>query len=143
MHLIYIFLCQISNKRADVVFLSLVVPGPPQSLAVTEVSSDSASLIWQRPARVPGLLQGYSVEIQRLARNCEIKKEIKEESCVESEVVEWVDGETNGVTLSSLLKYREYRTRVLAFTRAGPGEPSEWIHTQTLAGSMFTCARIH
>lgn len=68
-----------------------------------------------------------------------MKKE--SESCVESEVVEWVEGETNGVTLSSLLKYREYRIRVLAFTRAGPGEPSEWIHTQTLAGS--TCLHVH
>ncbi|KAI7802135.1 putative phosphatidylinositol phosphatase PTPRQ-like [Triplophysa rosa] len=109
------------------------VPGPPQSPTVTEVSSDSASLIWQRPARVPGLLQGYSVEIQSLARNCEMKEDT--ESCVQSEVMEWVDGETNGVTLSSLLKYREYRIRVLAFTRAGPGEPSGWIHTQTLAGN--------
>ncbi|XP_055030835.2 phosphatidylinositol phosphatase PTPRQ [Misgurnus anguillicaudatus] len=109
------------------------VPGPSQSLTVTAVSSDSVSLIWQRPARVPGLLQGYNVEIQRLARNCEMKGDV--ESCVESEDVEWVDGETNGVTLSSLLKYRKYRIRVVAFTRAGPGQPSDWIHTRTLAGN--------
>ncbi|KAA0715211.1 Phosphatidylinositol phosphatase PTPRQ [Triplophysa tibetana] len=109
------------------------VPGPPLSPTVTEVSSDSASLIWQRPALVPGLLRGYSVEIQRFARHCEMKED--KESCVESEVMEWVDGETNGVTLSSLLKYREYRIRVLAYTRAGPGEPSGWIHMQTLAGN--------
>ncbi|XP_051512787.1 phosphatidylinositol phosphatase PTPRQ-like [Myxocyprinus asiaticus] len=108
------------------------VPGPPQSLIVMDVTSDSVSLSWLRPAHVPGLLQGYNVEIQRLARHCE--KEGDLESCVESEIVEWVEGETNGVTLSPLLKYRQYQIRVVAFTRAGAGEPSEWIHTQTLAG---------
>lgn len=100
-----------------------------------DVTSDSVSLSWRRPAHVPGLLQGYNVEFKQLARNCEQKEHV--ESCVESEDVEWVEGETSGVTLSPLLKYREYRMRVVAFTRAGAGEPSEWIHTQTLAGSML------
>ncbi|XP_048024016.1 phosphatidylinositol phosphatase PTPRQ isoform X2 [Megalobrama amblycephala] len=109
------------------------VPGPPESLTIMDVTSDSVSLSWRRPAHVPGLLQGYNVEFKQLARNCEQKEHV--ESCVESEDVEWVEGETSGVTLSPLLKYREYRMRVVAFTRAGAGEPSEWIHTQTLAGN--------
>ncbi|XP_051579937.1 LOW QUALITY PROTEIN: phosphatidylinositol phosphatase PTPRQ [Myxocyprinus asiaticus] len=109
------------------------VPGPPRSLTVMDVTSDSVSLSWLRPARVPGLLQGYNVEIQRLARHCVKKGDL--ESCVESEIVEWVEGETNGVTLSPLLKYRQYQLRVVAFTRAGAGDPSEWIHTETLAGN--------
>ncbi|XP_077049965.1 phosphatidylinositol phosphatase PTPRQ isoform X2 [Siphateles boraxobius] len=109
------------------------VPGPPQSLTIIDVTSDSVSLSWQRPVHLPGLLQGYNVEIKQLARNCEQKQPM--ESCVESELVEWVEGQTSGVTLSPLLKYREYRMRVVAFTRAGAGEPSEWIHTQTLAGN--------
>ncbi|XP_067276105.1 phosphatidylinositol phosphatase PTPRQ isoform X2 [Pseudorasbora parva] len=109
------------------------VPGPPQSLTIMDVTSDSVSLSWQRPVHVPGLLKGYNVKIKQLARNCEQQQ--SEESCVESEFVEWVEGETSGVTLSPLLKYREYRMSVVAFTRAGAGEPSQWIHTQTLAGN--------
>uniref|UniRef100_A0A673KA08 Phosphatidylinositol phosphatase PTPRQ-like n=1 Tax=Sinocyclocheilus rhinocerous TaxID=307959 RepID=A0A673KA08_9TELE len=109
------------------------VPGPPQSLTIMDVTSDSVSLRWQHPVHVPGLLQGYNVEIQQLARNCEPEQHM--ESCVESELVEWVEGETSGVTLSPLLKYREYRIRLVAFTRAGAGEPSDWIHTQTLTGN--------
>jgi len=100
-----------------------------------DVTSDSVSLSWQRPIHVPGLLQGYNVEIQKLERNCEPEQHM--ESCVESELVEWVEGETSGVTLSPLPKYREYRIRLVAFTTAGAGEPSDWIHTQTLAGSML------
>uniref|UniRef100_A0A671KH18 Phosphatidylinositol phosphatase PTPRQ-like n=1 Tax=Sinocyclocheilus anshuiensis TaxID=1608454 RepID=A0A671KH18_9TELE len=109
------------------------VPGPPQLLTIMDVTSDSVSLSWERPVHVPGLLQGYNVEIQQLARNCEQKQHM--ESCVESGLVEWVEGETSGVTLSPLLKYREYRIRLVAFTRAGAGEPSVWIHTQTLVGN--------
>uniref|UniRef100_A0A9J7ZW87 Protein tyrosine phosphatase receptor type Q n=1 Tax=Cyprinus carpio carpio TaxID=630221 RepID=A0A9J7ZW87_CYPCA len=109
------------------------VPGPPHSLTIMDVTSDSVSLRWQHPVHVPGLLQGYNVEIQQLARNC--KPEQHMESCVENELVEWVEGETSGVTISPLLKYREYRIRLVAFTRAGAGEPSDWIHTQTLAGN--------
>ncbi|XP_058607826.1 phosphatidylinositol phosphatase PTPRQ isoform X2 [Onychostoma macrolepis] len=109
------------------------VPGPPQSLTIMDVTSDSVSLSWQRPVHVPGLLQGYNLEIQKLARNCEPEQHMK--SCVESELVEWVEGVTSEVTLSPLLKYREYRIRLVAFTRAGAGEPSDWIHTQTLAGN--------
>ncbi|XP_050991467.1 phosphatidylinositol phosphatase PTPRQ [Labeo rohita] len=109
------------------------VPGPPHSLTIMDITSDSVSLSWQRPVHVPGLLQGYNVKIQRLARNCEPKQHM--ESCVESEDVEWVEGETRRVTLSPLLKYRDYRIRLVASTRAGPGEPSNWIHTQTLAGN--------
>uniref|UniRef100_A0A673G0M3 Protein tyrosine phosphatase receptor type Q n=1 Tax=Sinocyclocheilus rhinocerous TaxID=307959 RepID=A0A673G0M3_9TELE len=109
------------------------VPGPPQLLTIMDVTSDRVSLSWERPVHVPGLLQGYNVEIQQLARNCEQKQHM--ESCVESGLVEWVEGETSGVTLSPLLKYREYRIRLVAFTRAGAGEPSVWIHTQTLAGN--------
>ncbi len=100
-----------------------------------DVTSDSVSLSWQRPVHVPGLLQGYNVEIQQLARNCVAEQHM--ESCVESELVEWVEGVTSGVTLSPLLKYREYSIRLVAFTRAGAGEPSDWIHIQTLAGSML------
>uniref|UniRef100_A0A671LJN3 Phosphatidylinositol phosphatase PTPRQ-like n=1 Tax=Sinocyclocheilus anshuiensis TaxID=1608454 RepID=A0A671LJN3_9TELE len=103
------------------------------SLTIMDVTSDSVSLRWQHPVHVPGLLQGYNVEIQQLARNCEPEQHM--ESCVESELVEWVEGETSGVTLSPLLKYREYRIRLVAFTRAGAGEPSDWIHTQTLTGN--------
>ncbi|XP_043119890.1 LOW QUALITY PROTEIN: phosphatidylinositol phosphatase PTPRQ [Puntigrus tetrazona] len=109
------------------------VPGPPQSLTIMDVTSDSVFLSWQRPVHVPGLLQGYNVEIQQLARSCE--PEQHKESCVDSELVEWVEGEASGVTLSPLMKYREYRIRLVAFTRAGAGEPSKWIHTQTLAGN--------
>ncbi|XP_016403102.1 phosphatidylinositol phosphatase PTPRQ [Sinocyclocheilus rhinocerous] len=109
------------------------LPGPPQLLTIMDVTSDRVSLSWERPVHVPGLLQGYNVEIQQLARNCEQKQHM--ESCVESGLVEWVEGETSGVTLSPLLKYREYRIRLVAFTRAGAGEPSVWIHTQTLAGN--------
>ncbi|XP_073706317.1 phosphatidylinositol phosphatase PTPRQ [Garra rufa] len=109
------------------------VPGPPQSLTIMDVTSGSVSLSWQRPVHVPGLLQGYNVEIHQLARNCEPEQHM--ESCVESEDVEWVEGEARGVTISPLQKYREYRIRVVAFTRAGAGEPSNWMHTQTLAGN--------
>ncbi|XP_039510303.1 phosphatidylinositol phosphatase PTPRQ [Pimephales promelas] len=109
------------------------VPGPPHSLTIIDVTSDSVSLSWQRPVHLPGLLQGFNVEIEQLARNCEQKQ--PGESCVESEFVERVEGQTSAVTLSSLLKYRDYRMRVVAFTRAGAGEPSEWIHAQTLAGN--------
>ncbi|XP_052437936.1 phosphatidylinositol phosphatase PTPRQ isoform X2 [Carassius gibelio] len=109
------------------------VPGPPQSLNITDVSSDSVSVSWQRPVHVPGLLQGYNVEIQQLARNCVPEQHM--ESCVEREFEVWVEGETSGVTLSHLLKYRDYSIRLVAFTGAGAGEPSNWIHTQTLAGN--------
>lgn len=123
------------HDHADRFFLFPLVPGPPQSLTIIDVTSDSVSLSWQSPVHLPGLLQGFNVEIKQLARNCEQKQPL--ESCVESELVEWVEGQTSGVTLSPLLKYREYRMRVVAFTRAGAGKPSEWIHTQTLAGSML------
>ncbi|XP_026142639.1 LOW QUALITY PROTEIN: phosphatidylinositol phosphatase PTPRQ [Carassius auratus] len=109
------------------------VPGPPQSLNITDVTSDSVSVSWQRPVYVPGLLQGYNVEIQQLARNCVPEQHV--DSCVEREFEVWVEGETSGVTLSHLLKYRDYSIRLVAFTRAGAGEPSNWIHTQTLAGN--------
>nr|XP_021323628.1 phosphatidylinositol phosphatase PTPRQ [Danio rerio] len=110
------------------------VPGPSHSLTVTDVTSDSVSVSWQRPVHVPGLLQGYNVEIEQLSRNCE-RQQQQVESCMEAQILEWVEGETTRATLTSLLKYRQYRIRVVAFTRAGAGEPSEWIYTQTLAGN--------
>ncbi|XP_062861138.1 phosphatidylinositol phosphatase PTPRQ [Trichomycterus rosablanca] len=109
------------------------VPGPPQSLTVVNISSDSVILSWLRPARVPGLLRGYRVERQGLRRVCELENE---QSCVEDEVVLTIDGTGEGerVTLQPLLKYTRYRIRATAMTNAGAGAPTEWIYIQTLAG---------
>ncbi|KAF5893565.1 phosphatidylinositol phosphatase PTPRQ isoform X3, partial [Clarias magur] len=113
------------------------VPGPPQSLSVVNISSDAVTLSWLRPARVPGLLKGYRVEKQLLTLVCELYDDA---SCVESEVVLSVNvtgNETSEttVTLQPLLKYRRYRVRVVAWTNAGGGEPTEWVHIHTLAGN--------
>ncbi|XP_076848697.1 phosphatidylinositol phosphatase PTPRQ isoform X2 [Brachyhypopomus gauderio] len=108
------------------------VPGPPQSPAVGDISSDAVILSWLHPARVPGLLQGYRVERQLLRRSCE-----QVEACVEHRVVLYVNstGVSERVTLAPLLKYRRYRLRVVALTRAGMGEPTEWIYIRTLPGN--------
>ncbi|XP_036441297.1 phosphatidylinositol phosphatase PTPRQ [Colossoma macropomum] len=110
------------------------VPGPPQFLSVVNISSNTVTLRWLRPVRVPGLLQGYSVQRQRLGQSCEAEEY---PSCVESEVVLSVKGtgDEERVTLQSLLKYRRYRIRVVALTSAGTGEPTGWIYIQTLAGN--------
>lgn len=113
------------------------VPGPPTSLSVVNISSDAVTLSWLRPVRVPGFLQGYRVERQRLARVCELEADA---SCVESEVILSVNVMENGntditETLWPLHKYRRYRVRVVAWTNAGDGEPTEWLYIHTLAGS--------
>lgn len=114
------------------------VPDPPELLSVVNLSSDAVSLSWLRPARVPGHLRGYRVHRQRLALACEMEDVA---SCVESEVFLWVNATQNGsrevnVTLQPLLKYRRYRVRVVAWTNAGAGKPTDWMHIHTLAGSM-------
>ncbi|XP_072551327.1 phosphatidylinositol phosphatase PTPRQ [Salminus brasiliensis] len=110
------------------------VPGPPQSLSVVNISSNSVTLSWLRPARLPGLLRGYRVERQRLGQACELEED---PSCMESEIVLSVKGtgDEERVTLQSLLKYRRYRIRVVALTNAGAGEPTEWTYIQTLPGN--------
>ncbi|XP_047678606.1 phosphatidylinositol phosphatase PTPRQ isoform X2 [Tachysurus fulvidraco] len=113
------------------------VPDPPESLSVVNLSSDAVSLSWLRPARVPGHLRGYRVHRQRLALVCEMEDVA---SCVESEVFLWVNVTENGsreviVTLQPLLKYRRYRVRVVAWTNAGAGKPTDWMHIHTLAGN--------
>ncbi|XP_053355831.1 phosphatidylinositol phosphatase PTPRQ [Clarias gariepinus] len=113
------------------------VPGPPQSLSVVNISSDAVTLSWLRPARVPGLLQGYRVKKQLLDLACKLYDDA---SCVESEAVLSVNVTGNEtretmVTLKPLLKYRRYRVRVVAWTNAGAGEPTEWMHIHTLAGN--------
>ncbi|GAA6078045.1 phosphatidylinositol phosphatase PTPRQ isoform X1, partial [Tachysurus ichikawai] len=118
--------------------LSESVPDPPELLSVVNLSSDAVSLSWLRPARVPGHLRGYRVHRQRLALACEMEDVA---SCVESEVFLWVNATQNGsrevnVTLQPLLKYRRYRVRVVAWTNAGAGKPTDWMHIHTLAGSM-------
>ncbi|TRY76067.1 hypothetical protein DNTS_012284 [Danionella cerebrum] len=56
--------------------------GPSHSLTIVEVTSDSVSLSWQRPIHVPGLLQGYNVEVHQLARSCEGQQ--ASQSCIEN-----------------------------------------------------------
>ncbi|KAL7870971.1 hypothetical protein SRHO_G00084680 [Serrasalmus rhombeus] len=109
------------------------VPGPPQFLSLVNISSNTVTLSWLRPVRVPGVLKGYNVQRQRLGRSCEVEED---PFCVESEVVLSVKGtgDEETVTVQSLLKYRRYRIRVVALTSAGTGEPTEWIYIQTLAG---------
>ncbi|XP_026855233.2 phosphatidylinositol phosphatase PTPRQ [Electrophorus electricus] len=121
-----------ANCTADT--LPESVPDPPQSLSVVNVSSDAVTLSWLRPARVPGLLQGYRVDSQRLGRSCEPEAD---RDCVEHEVALSVNstGVSESVTLSPLLKYRRYRVRVAALTQAGTGEPTIWIHILTLPGN--------
>ncbi|MCI4379489.1 hypothetical protein PGIGA_G00228910 [Pangasianodon gigas] len=113
------------------------VPGPPKSLSVVNISSDAVTLSWLRPARVPGILRGYRVEIQLLALVCEPDDDA---SCVENAVFLSVNGTENGTseitaTLQPLRKYRHYRVRVVAWTSAGPGEPTAWMYIHTLAGN--------
>lgn len=43
--------------------------------------------------------------------------------------------ENGGVTLHSLAKYRYYRFKVAAVTKAGVGEYTQWKYARTLAGS--------
>lgn len=105
---------------------------------MVNISSDAVTLSWLRPARVPGLLRGYRVERQRLTLMCEIEDDA---SCVESEVTLSVNATENRtsemtVTLQPLRKYRRYRVRVVAWTTAGAGKPTEWKYIHTLAGSM-------
>lgn len=114
------------------------VPGPPVSLSVVNITSDAVTLRWLRPAHVPGILQGYRVERQLLVQECNVEVNA---SCVEREVILSVNVLENGpreitVTLQPLRKYRHYRIRVVAWTNAGAGEPSEWLYAHTLAGSM-------
>ncbi|KAK3549019.1 hypothetical protein QTP70_025091, partial [Hemibagrus guttatus] len=113
------------------------VPDPPESLSVVNLSSDAVTLSWLRPARVPGHLRGYRVHRQRLALGCEMEDDA---SCAESEVFLWVNATEKesrevSVTLQPLLKYRRYRVRVVAWTNAGAGRPTEWMHIHTLAGN--------
>ncbi|XP_058244423.1 phosphatidylinositol phosphatase PTPRQ isoform X1 [Hemibagrus wyckioides] len=113
------------------------VPDPPESLSVVNLSSDAVTLSWLSPARVPGHLRGYRVHRQRLALGCDMKDD---DSCAESEVFLWVNATEQEsrevrVTLQPLLKYRRYRVRVVAWTNAGAGQPTEWMHIHTLAGN--------
>lgn len=105
---------------------------------MVNLSSDAVTLSWLSPARVPGHLRGYRVHRQRLALACDMKDD---DSCVETKVFLWVntteqESREVRVTLQPLLKYRRYRVRVVAWTNAGAGQPTEWMHIHTLAGSM-------
>ncbi|XP_062403996.1 phosphatidylinositol phosphatase PTPRQ [Sardina pilchardus] len=118
-------------------------PGPPGALRVVDVQPSSVTLWWAAPPVLSGRLQGYQLEVQLLLQGCvEGQGDQPQDqpqpgaSCLDTEVLVWTNG-TGGnetLTLHSLQKYRPYRFRVAAYTSAGKGEPTEWVHTHTEAG---------
>ncbi|KAM4618263.1 phosphatidylinositol phosphatase PTPRQ [Polymixia lowei] len=125
------------------------VPGVPEFLAVSQVTSNSVTLHWAPPLSAPGMLKEYHITAQLLSTVCEPNEPPAAEQapeqevapgCVDSQVVVLVNGSdgsggNNSVTLQSLAKFRRYRFRLAALTNAGVGEHTPWTYTHTLAGN--------
>ncbi|KAM8891585.1 phosphatidylinositol phosphatase PTPRQ isoform 2-T2 [Spinachia spinachia] len=123
-------------------------PAAPRFLTVTQVTTNKVTLYWTPPFSVPGLLKGYHIVLQLLSTACEpnalttanpAPEDGLTPDCVDSNATVSVnasDGiEENGsVTLHSLAKYRYYRFKVAAVTKAGVGEYTHWKYARTLAG---------
>ncbi|KAJ8332433.1 hypothetical protein SKAU_G00426060 [Synaphobranchus kaupii] len=109
------------------------VPGPPRHLNVTEVQPSSVTLSWDPPESVPGLLQGYRIQVQLGSQHCEAWGH---PACVETEVLVYANAsaQPQEITLQSLRKYRHYRFSVSARTTTGYGNTSSWVTIRTLPG---------
>ncbi|XP_077939126.1 LOW QUALITY PROTEIN: phosphatidylinositol phosphatase PTPRQ [Gasterosteus aculeatus] len=124
-------------------------PAAPRFLTISQVTTNNVTLHWTPPFSIPGLLTGYHIIVQLLSTVCEpnalsTAKPLPEDElspgCVDSNATVSVnasDGmeENGGVTLHSLAKYRYYRFKVAAVTKAGVGEYTQWKHARTLAGN--------
>uniref|UniRef100_G3PI72 Protein tyrosine phosphatase receptor type Q n=1 Tax=Gasterosteus aculeatus TaxID=69293 RepID=G3PI72_GASAC len=124
-------------------------PAAPRFLTISQVTTNNVTLHWTPPFSIPGLLTGYHIIVQLLSTVCEpnalsTAKPLPEDElspgCVDSNATVSVnasDGmeENGGVTLHSLAKYRYYRFKVAAVTKAGVGEYTQWKYARTLAGN--------
>ncbi|XP_068595364.1 phosphatidylinositol phosphatase PTPRQ [Brachionichthys hirsutus] len=117
------------------------VPDAPHFLATSHVTPTNVTLRWAPPLSIPGLLREYHIIAQLLSAECEpdiLAAMQPDGDCVDSNIsasVNASNGIEESVTLQSLAKYRYYRFKVAAVTKAGVGEYTHWNYARTLAGN--------
>ncbi|XP_037307184.2 phosphatidylinositol phosphatase PTPRQ [Pungitius pungitius] len=125
-------------------------PDAPRSLTISQVTTNNVTLQWTPPFSIPGLLKGYHIIVQLLSTVCEpnaltTAKPAPEDElspdCVDSNATlsvnasDGIEENSSSITLHSLAKYRYYRFKVAAVTKAGVGEYTQWKYAHTLAGN--------
>ncbi|XP_075456630.1 phosphatidylinositol phosphatase PTPRQ isoform X3 [Ascaphus truei] len=119
--------CNVTTKSEE-------VPSVPREVTFVNISSTSVTLKWTRPDITNGFLRNYKITKQLLSADC---SDGHHNECIEEfgqDLYSFEDGNAVEKTIYGLKKFRWYRFKIGASTKAGYGIASAWIYIQTLSG---------